>query len=69
MTFWQRLRVLWQMTDLVEWTCEYCHNAQVCSMLLWPDLRYNLICRYCKFAQSYPGYIQNTDPLAHEQRR
>lgn len=65
MKIWRRLKTLWRMLELVEWTCQYCKGAQDCSMVLWPDLRYRLICRYCYKMQSYPDHVKAFDPLVN----
>lgn len=64
----RRLRVLWAALELVPWVCEYCLLPQETSALLWPELRYRLICRRCRKMQNYPGYIQPIDPMAKEFR-
>ena len=58
-----RLRAFWRALDIVEWPCEYCHTVNETSMLVWPSVRYQLICRECTNMQNYPAYIKALDPL------
>lgn len=68
MTIWRRLKAFWLALEQVTWTCQHCHEPQDCSMLLWPDIRYKLICRYCGWMQNYPDYVRAFDPLRSEWR-
>jgi len=64
-----RLRAFWLLLDGVPWTCEYCRRAQETPKLIWPSLRYQLICTDCENMQNYPAYIRKIDPLRRKDQR
>lgn len=62
MRWWRRLRRLFQLLDVVEWTCMYCAARNDTPVLLWKQLRYQLLCRKCSYAQNYRDHIAVFDP-------
>ena len=57
-----RLRALWQLLTLIPWPCQSCGFLNATPLLRWDTVKYQLICRECRYMQHYPGYILGLDP-------
>jgi hypothetical protein len=61
-----KVRVAWRqwrrILESYQWTCYHCRHANETPVLLWQSLKYYLICRYCRYMQSYPDHIRQQDP-------
>lgn len=48
--------------NTIAWTCAYCAEPHETSALIWPDVKYRLICSACGCQQDYPHHIRGLDP-------
>jgi len=61
------MRLTWirharNLMTYVPWDCEYCHKPNETPKVLWHDIKYRLICRWCRYMQNYPDHIIHVDP-------
>ncbi len=56
------LREWWRIFLSYAWTCYHCGTVNHTSVLQWTTFKYTLICRSCRYMQSYPDHILPHDP-------
>ena len=60
--WWRRVQRVWRLVEAVEWPCAYCYARSETPILVWNQLRYQLLCARCSYMQNYPDHVAAFDP-------
>jgi hypothetical protein len=51
-----------RLLTMIPWICRHCSRTNQTSALLWPTVKFTLICQFCGWVQNYRDDIRPIDP-------